>query len=164
MPPTLTDRLAGKYMGFQIGKETFGVEILKVQEIMGVLEVTAVPRTPPFVRGVINLRGRVIPVVDLRRKFDLPAVPDTELTCIVVVQVVMTKGPVTVGLIVDQVTEVMNIGAGNVEPTPALGQGEAAEFLLGIGKFNQIVVLLLNVDRILSDEQWNLVGAMGEES
>lgn len=157
------DQLAGRYMGFQLGKETFGVEILKVQEIIGMLDVTAVPRTPDFVRGVINLRGRVIPVVDLRRKFNLPAIPDTELTCIVVVQVQVGPDEVTMGVIVDQVSEVMNITAGNVEPTPSLGHAEAEEFLLGVGKFNQTVVLLLDVDRILSNGEWNLVGAMGDE-
>jgi purine-binding chemotaxis protein CheW len=156
--------LAGRYMGFQLGKETFGVEILKVQEIIGMLEVTAVPRTPEFVRGVINLRGRVIPVVDLRRKFGLPEIPDTELTCIVVVQVTQGQGEVTMGVIVDQVSEVMNITAENVEPTPSLGHAEAEEFLLGVGKFNQTVVLLLDVDRILSHGEWNLVGAMRDES
>jgi purine-binding chemotaxis protein CheW len=156
-------RLAGKYMGFQLGKETFGVEILKVQEIIGMLDVTAVPRTPDFVRGVINLRGRVIPVVDLRRKFNLTEIQDTELTCIVVVQVTVAQGQVTMGVIVDQVSEVMNITADNVEPTPSLGHAEAEKFLLGIGKFNQTVVLLLDVDRILSHGEWNLVGAMGDE-
>lgn len=169
MPSTMlldrpdTSQLAGKYMGFQLGKETFGVEILKVQEIIGMLEVTAVPRTPDFVRGVINLRGKVIPVIDLRRKFNLPDVPDTELTCIVVVQIQAAGDAVTMGIIVDQVSEVMDIAASNCEPTPNLGQSEAENFLLGVGKFNQIVVQLLDVDRILSHEQWNLVGAMGEE-
>jgi purine-binding chemotaxis protein CheW len=155
--------LAGKYMGFQLGKETFGVEILKVQEIIGKLDITAVPRTPDFVRGVINLRGRVIPVIDLRRKFNLPEIPDTELTCIVVVQITLARGEVTVAMIVDQVSEVMYITADNLEPTPSLGLAEAEQFLLGIGKFNQTVVLLLNVDCILSNGEWNLVSAMGEE-
>lgn len=158
------EQLAGRYMGFQLGKETFGVEILKVQEIIGMLDVTAVPRTPDFVRGVINLRGRVIPVVDLRRKFNLPPIPDTELTCIVVVQFASPQGSVTMGVIVDQVSEVMNITADNVEPTPSFGHAEAEEFLLGVGKFNQTVVLLLDVDRILSHGEWNLVGAMGDET
>ncbi len=156
--------LAGKYMGFQLGAETFGIAILKVQEIIGLLPITHVPRTPEFVRGVINLRGKVIPVVDLRRKFALETIEDTELTCIMVVQVAMDDREVTMGIIVDQVSEVMDIQAGQVEPTPSLGATEAENFLLGIGKFNQIVVLLLDVDRVLSSHEWHLVGAMGDES
>jgi purine-binding chemotaxis protein CheW len=157
-------QLAGKYMGFQLGAETFGIAILKVQEIIGLMTITRVPRTPEFVRGVINLRGKVIPVIDLRRKFTMPAIEDTELTCIMVVQVQMNDCPVTMGIIVDQVNEVMDIQASQVEATPPLGDAQAETFLLGIGKFNQTVVLLLDVDRVLSGQEWTLIGAMGEES
>ena len=163
-PARRTARLAGKYMGFQLGAESFGIEILKVQEIIGLLPITAVPRTPAFVRGVINLRGKVIPVIDLRRKFGLEAREDTELTCIMVVQVAVDDQEVTVGIIVDQVSEVMDIPADQVQPTPSLGDTDAEEFLLGLGKFGDQVVMLLAVDQILSGREWNLVGAMGEES
>jgi purine-binding chemotaxis protein CheW len=155
--------IAGKYMGFKLGDENFGLQILKVQEIIGLLDITAVPRTPDFVRGVVNLRGKVIPVIDLRLKFGMEAREATELTCIMVVQVMMGQDLVTMGVIVDQVSEVMDITADNVEPAPALGDVEAMEFLLGVGKFQGHVVLLLDMDRILSDNEKTLVGAMGEE-
>jgi len=158
-----TEELAGKYMGFKLGNENFGLEILKVQEIIGLMTITAVPRTPDFLRGVINLRGKVIPVVDLRLKFGMEAKEDTELTCVMVVQIAMNDVLVTMGVIVDQVSEVMDISADRVEPPPALGDAEASDFLLGVGKFQENVVLLLDVDRILSASEWTMVGAMGDE-
>ncbi len=162
-PPRSTN-LAGKYMGFKLGAENFGLEILKVQEIIGLMNITAVPRTPAFVRGVINLRGKVIPVVDLRRKFGMATKEDTELTCVMVVQVTLNGILVTMGVIVDQVSEVMDIKADQVEPPPVFGDGEAEKFLLGIGKFQSNVVLLLDVDRILSDGEMCMIGDMIEES
>jgi purine-binding chemotaxis protein CheW len=160
--PEVSKQLAGKYMGFKLGAENFGLEILKVQEIIGLMNITAVPRTPEFVRGVINLRGKVIPVIDLRRKFGMAVKEDTELTCIMVVQVTVNEMLVTMGVIVDQVSEVMDIKAEQVEPSPSFGNGEAERFLLGIGKFQNNVVLLLDADRILADGEMALVGAMGE--
>ena len=158
-----TTALAGKYMGFKLGDEHYGLQILKVQEIIGLMEITSVPRTPAFVRGVINLRGKVIPVIDLRLKFAMAAREDTELTCVVVVQVAMNDTEVTMGVIVDEVSEVMAIAGEDVEPPPALGVAEASEFLLGVGKFQDHVVLLLDMDRILSSSEMTMIGAMGEE-
>jgi len=155
--------LAGKYMGFKLDEENFGLVILKVQEIIGLMTITAVPRTPEFVRGVINLRGKVIPVVDLRLKFGLTPKENTELTCIMVVQVTINESLVTMGLIVDQVSEVMDISADQVEPTPSFGDVEAEKFLLGMGKFQENVVMLLDADRILSDGEMTMVGAMSKE-
>ena len=158
-----TSALAGKYMGFKLGAEHYGLEILKVQEIIGLMEITAVPRTPDFVRGVINLRGKVIPVIDLRLKFGMEGKENTELTCIMVVQVTMNDTLVTMGVSVDEVSEVMDIKAENVEPPPPLGDVEASRFLLGVGKFQKNVVLLLDMDSILSRSEMTVIGAMSDE-
>ncbi|MBD3220080.1 chemotaxis protein CheW [bacterium] len=154
---------AGKYMGFKLGDEHYGLQILKVQEIIGLMDITSVPRTPDFVSGVINLRGKVIPVIDLRLKFGMGAREATELTCIMVVQVMMNDELVTMGVTVDEVSEVMDIDADSVEPPPHLGDAGATEFLLGVGKFQERVVLLLDMDRILNDQEKTLVGAIGQD-
>lgn len=142
--------LPGKYLTFCVGEELYGLEILKVQEIIGLMTVTHVPRTPSFVRGVINLRGRIIPVVDLRSKFDLEPKEDTERTCIVVVQVERDHRSVVMGLLVDEVSEVINVQASQLEPTPSLGADVDTAFLVGLAKVNQKVVMLLDVDRVLA--------------
>ncbi|HOX25107.1 MAG TPA: chemotaxis protein CheW [Candidatus Krumholzibacteria bacterium] len=157
-------RLAGKYMGFKLGAENFALEILKVQEIIGLMNITAVPRTPEFVRGVINLRGKVIPVIDLRLKFGMPAKEYTELTCIMVVQVALNDDQVTMGVIVDQVSEVMDIKADQVEEPPHFGAGDAGQFLLGMGKFQNTVVMLLDADSILTAGEMTMVDAMSDEA
>ena len=141
---------AGKYLTFQLGAEVYGLAILKVQEIIGIMNVTQVPRTPAFVRGVINLRGKVIPVVDLRRKFNMDVREDTERTCIIVVQVSTKSGDVTMGIIVDEVSEVLNVAAEQIEPPPSFGASVDTDFILGMGKIGQKVVMLLDVDKVLS--------------
>ena len=143
--------LAGKYMTFQLAEEIYGLEILKVREIIGVMEITRVPRAPDFVRGVINLRGRVIPVVDLRTKFGMPQVAATEQTVIIVVQVEAAGRTLTMGVLVDLVLEVLDIQAGAIEPTPDLGAGTVDhEFILGVGKHGHKVVFLLDIAQVLS--------------
>ncbi len=159
-----SNELAGKYMGFKLDEENFGLEILKVQEIIGLMNITAVPRTPDFVRGVINLRGKVIPVVDLRVKFQMQPKEDTELTCIVVVQVTMNDILVTMGVIVDQVSEVMEISPEHAEPPPSFGDSEADRFLMGMGKFQENVVMLLDVNQILTSQEMSFIDAVSEES
>ena len=146
----LVNAHAGKYLTFELKGEIYGLEILKVQEIMGLMGVTRVPQTPDFIRGVINLRGKVIPVVDLRLKFGLEAVADTERTCIIVVQFMQRNAPMTMGLIVDEVSEVINIVAGQIEDTPSFGAEIDTSFILGIGKVGQKVVMLLDADKVLS--------------
>ena len=122
---------AGKYLSFVLGSEEYGLEILKVQEINGMMDVTRVPRTPEYVRGVINLRGRVIPVVNLRRMFGMEPVDDDEKTCIIVVQVARADSQITMGIIVDEVSEVLNISADQIEPPPAFGAGmDEADFII----------------------------------
>jgi purine-binding chemotaxis protein CheW len=143
--------LAGKYMTFQLADEVFGLEILKVREIIGAMEITRMPRAPEFVRGVINLRGRVIPVVDLRTKFGMPQVAATEQTVIIVVQVEVAGRPLTTGVLVDLVLEVLDVKADAIEPAPDLGAGTVDhEFILGVGKHGHRVVFLLDIARVLS--------------
>jgi purine-binding chemotaxis protein CheW len=139
----------GKYLTFEVGQEVYGLEILKVQEIIGIMRVTRVPGTPSFIRGVINLRGKVIPLVDLRAKFVLPAKEDTERTCIIVVQVRRESQLLTMGIIVDEVKEVSVIGAAQLEPVPEFGGAIETGFLLGVGKSGSRFVMLLDVDHVL---------------
>lgn len=153
---------SGKYLTFRLGAEEYGLDILKVQEIIGIMPITSVPRTPASVRGVINLRGRVIPVVDLRLKFHVSAVEDTERTCVVVVQV-LSKGSQTVmGVVVDEVSEVVDIGEDIIDATPEFGPGVSTEFVLGIGKVAGRVVLLLDIDRVLSAKEIATIGRVAD--
>jgi len=147
----------GKYLTFGLGDEVYGLEILKVQEIIGLMRVTRVPGLPDVIRGVVNLRGNVIPVIDLRRKFGMEVKADTERTCIVVVRVVRGGQAVTVGLIVDDVREVMAITEGQLEAVPRFGGEAETAFLLGMAKIASRVVMLLDVDQILStSDLWSL--------
>lgn len=142
--------VAGKYLTFGLGEEEFGLEILKVREIIGLMPITAVPRTPSHVRGVINLRGKVIPVIDLRRKFGLPPADHTEETCIIVVQV----GAMEIGAIVDRVSEVRDVPADHIDPPPNFGTSIDTDFILGMGKTTSgKVTILLDITRVLAGEQ-----------
>jgi purine-binding chemotaxis protein CheW len=151
---TATLARAGKYLSFVLGREEYGLEILKVQEIIGIMDVTRVPRTPTFVRGVVNLRGRVIPVVDLRGKFNMSPAEDTEKTCIIVVQVTHNDLTVTMGVIVDEVSEVLSFQQEQIEPAPSFGGGmDESEYITGMGKLGKKVVILLDVDRVLKGDE-----------
>ncbi len=144
------DELAGKYLTFTLADEEYGVDILKVREIIGVLEITAVPHTPDFIRGVINLRGRVIPVIDLRLKFRMETRGYNDRTCIVVVEVQGGEGPIMVGLVVDSVSEVMNVDREHIEPTPSFGgRAVKAENIMGLAKIDGQVRILLDVDKVV---------------
>jgi purine-binding chemotaxis protein CheW len=140
---------AGKYLTFALAEEEYGLEILKVREIIGIMDITAVPRTPGFVKGVINLRGKVIPVVDLRLKFGMAEAERTEQTCIIVVDV----GRVEMGIIVDKVSEVLNIAGGDIEDTPSFGVNVDTGFILGLGKANNRVTILLDIAKVLSSDE-----------
>jgi purine-binding chemotaxis protein CheW len=137
---------AGKYLTFVLADETYGLEILKVREIIGLMDVTAVPQTPSFVKGVINLRGKVIPVMDLRLKFGMPAGTTTDETCIIVVDV----GQVEMGILVDHVSEVLSIDAADIQDTPSFGTNIDTSFILGIGKAGGKVSILLDIGKVLS--------------
>jgi purine-binding chemotaxis protein CheW len=144
---------AGKYLTFTMSDEIYGLEILKVQEIIGMMRVTHVPKMPSSMRGVINLRGKVIPVVDLRVRFGMESKPDDERTCIIVLQIRCGLSAVTTGILVDEVSEVLDIQASQIEGPPSFGTSAQTDFLLGIGKIGQKVVILLDVDRVLSSEE-----------
>lgn len=154
--------LAGKYLTFSLGEETYGIEILKVHEIIGLMSITRVPRTPAYIRGVINLRGKVIPVVELRRKFELEGVEDTERTCIIVVQVAGADLPITMGILVDEVSEVVDISVSQLEPAPNLGAMIDTNYILAMGKVGNHVVILLDVDRVLTTGELEAVSEIGE--
>ncbi len=139
----------GKYLTFVLAEEEYGLEILKVREIIGVMDITAVPRTPEYVKGVINLRGKVIPVVDLRLKFGMVEVEHTQETCIIVVQV----GTVEVGILVDKVSEVLNINGEDIEDPPSFGTDVDTNFILGMGKADGKVTILLDIERVLTPEE-----------
>jgi len=150
--------LAGKYLTFILGDEEYGVGVLKVREIIGVMEITVVPHTPEYIKGVINLRGRVIPVMDLRLKFGMEEKEYTDRTCIVVVEVAGQNGPIHVGLLVDEVSEVMNIMSEEIEPPPDFGSGDEECNILGMGKLKGQVKILLDVDRIVGQGFTGLEG------
>ena len=147
------DQGAGKYLTFRLGQEEFGVQVLRVREIMGIQEITAVPQTPSYVKGVINLRGKVIPVVDLRLKFGLPELEYTQRTCIIVAQIDgRTAGKLLIGIIVDGVSEVLTLQASDIENTPDFGSGVAMPYLLGMAKIKGKVKILLDIDMVLSGQ------------
>jgi purine-binding chemotaxis protein CheW len=139
----------GKFLTFRIGSELYGIEILKVQEIIGKMKVTSVPQTAAYVCGVINLRGKVISVIDMRKRFDLDLIVDSERNCIIVVNIAMQGVTTTVGLLVDEVAEVLNLSGDQIEPTPTIGSGIDTHFIFGIGKVGDQVLLLLEVDDLL---------------
>ncbi len=139
---------AGQYLTFTLGGEEYGIEVLKVQEIIGMMPVTRVPQTPDYIRGVINLRGKVIPVMELRTRFALASKEDTERTCIIVVDVAGKGDKITVGLLVDDVCEVTEITEEQLEPAPSMGAAVEDAFILGLGKMGRNVVMLLDVDKI----------------
>jgi purine-binding chemotaxis protein CheW len=143
-------RLAGKYLTFKLANEEYGLEILKVQEIIRMQTVTRVPRTPEYVRGVLNLRGKVIPVIDLRSKFGMETQEDTDKTCIIVVQVEGGDHRIVMGVIIDEVREVLDISADSIEDTPSFGASINTEFIIGIGKVSDSVKMLLDIDKVLT--------------
>ncbi|MCA9665576.1 MAG: chemotaxis protein CheW [Myxococcales bacterium] len=140
---------AGKYLTFRLGEEEYGLEILKVRELIGLMEITPVPMTPEYIRGVINLRGKVIPVVDLRLKFGLQPTPDNDRKTIIVVDVKKPKGLVQMGVLVDLVSEVAFIAADDIEAPPSFGDDYATSFILGMGKSKGVLKVLLDIDVVL---------------
>jgi purine-binding chemotaxis protein CheW len=148
----------GKFLTFFLAGEEYGLEILKVSEIIGMQPITRVPRTPGHIRGVINLRGKVIPIMELRARFGMPR-DGTEETCIIVVQV----AGVQTGVIVDKVSEVVSIAEGEIEDAPTFGDGIRTEYLLGIGKAGGRVKLLLDIDRVLTGDEIAAVAAVADQ-
>ena len=161
---TATDTKEGKYLTFALGNEEYGLEILTVREIIGYMNVTAVPQVPHEVRGVINLRGQVIPVIDLRIRFGMEEIERTEQTCIIVVEIEQDGRSVSTGIIVDHVSEVLDIPAGHIEDAPALGAHTNTEFILGMAKIGESVKILLDINKVLSSTDLIMIETKAEQS
>ncbi len=146
---TIADK-EGKYLTFSMADEEYGIGILKIKEIIGMMPITTVPQTPEFVKGVVNLRGKVIPVIDLRLRFGINSIDYTERTCIIVVEIEGTGGTIQIGIVVDSVSEVLNIKGEDVEDTPTFGTKLNTEYILGMAKMEGSVKILLDIDRVLS--------------
>ncbi len=146
-----------KYLTFSLEKEEYGIGILKVKEIIGMMPITSIPRTPDFVKGVINLRGKVIPVIDLRLKFTMESIPYSERTCIIVVEIDSDAATVNIGIVVDTVSEVLNIRENDIEETPAFGTSLDMDYILGMAKMEGGVKLLLDIDKVLSASEVSIL-------
>ena len=147
----------GKYLTFTLANEEYGIGILKIKEIIGMMPITNVPQTPAFVKGVFNLRGKVIPVVDLRLRFGMAEIGYTERTCIIVVEISGKAAMVMIGIVVDSVSEVLNIKNEEIEDTPTFGAKLNVDYILGMAKMEGGVKILLDIDRILSHQEVSLL-------
>ena len=154
-----TSDIEGKFLTFVLGEEIYGIEILKASEIIGLMDITTVPQTPDYMKGVINLRGKVIPVIDLRKKFSMQEGVHTQETCVIVVEV---NGS-SIGLIVDSVSEVSDITGEEIENAPSYGQGIDTSFIMGLGKVKDKIIILLDIDAVLSTEELEMVEELAEE-
>ena len=143
----------GKYLTFVLNEEEYGIGILKIKEIIGMMPITTVPQTPEFVKGVINLRGKVIPIVDLRARFGMDTIDYTERTCIIVVEIEGPAGMMMIGIVVDAVSEVLNIKGEHIEDTPTFGTKLNTDYILGMAKMEGGVKILLDIDQVLSAEE-----------
>ncbi len=148
----MSENISGKYLTFRLGNEEYGIAILKVREIIGMIPVTSVPQTPEFIEGVINLRGRVIPVVVLRTRFGMAPAAHTDRTCIIVVELNQSGARIAMGIIVDSVSEVRQVREQEIENTPSFGEGLSTEYVLGMAKLDGGVKILLDIDRVLAAE------------
>ena len=151
-----------QYVTFSLGEELFGVEVSRTREILSLTPVTKVPQTPDYLIGVINLRGQVVPVVDMRLKLGLTAGQDTEDTCIIVVEVQVDGEPIIVGALADAVREVLDIRSDQIEPPPRLGTRLNTEFINGMGKVDEEFMILLDIDRIFNSEELAFVQDAGQ--
>ena len=147
----------GKYLTFSMASEEYGIGILKIKEIIGMMSITTVPQTPEFIKGVINLRGKVIPVIDLRLRFGMTANDYTERTCIIVVEIPGLSGTVMIGIVVDSVSEVLSIKGDEIEETPTFGTKLNTDYILGMAKMDGGVKILLDIDRVLSRDEMNML-------
>ena len=140
----------GKYLTFKLGREEYGLELVRVREIIALMDITPVPLAPDYVRGVMNLRGRVIPVVDLRRKFGMQPTEDHDRKCIIVCDVQRNDQPIQMSILVDAVSEVLHISAADIEDAPTFNAGVETSFIHGIAKAKSGVKILLDIDIVLS--------------
>jgi purine-binding chemotaxis protein CheW len=153
------ETLGGKYLTFELANEIYGIGILRVREIIKVMGINTVPRLPEYAKGVINLRGHIIPVVDLRQKLSMASFNETRETCIIVVDL----GNTLTGLIVDKVAEVLYIKSNQIENAPTFGAEAETDFILGMGKTDERVVILLDIDKVLDAEALVIPGTAGEQ-
>ncbi len=156
---TQKSSLDGKFLTFVLSNEEYGIEILKVREIIGLMDITTVPQTPDHMKGVINLRGKVIPVIDLRMKFSMQEEEHTQETCVIVVEVNGTS----IGIIVDSVSEVSDINGGEIEDAPNFGQGIDTSFIMGLGKVKEKIIIMLDIDAVLSTDELELVDELAKD-
>lgn len=147
----------GKYLTFTLASEEYGIAILKVKEIIGIMPITTIPRTPDFVKGVINLRGKVIPVIDLRLRFEMEAMDYTERTCIIVVEVDGPGGTVLVGIVVDSVSEVLSIKGDDMVDAPTFGIQLNTDYISGMAKTEEGVKILLDIDRVMTAKEISIL-------
>jgi len=149
----MDENKAGKYLTFKLADEDYGISLLKVREIIGMMPITSVPRTPEFIKGVINLRGKVIPVTDLRLRFEMNENAYTDRTCIIVVEVSSRETIIQVGIVVDAVTEVLPVKAEEVEPAPEFGAKVDTQYILGMANMDGAAKILLDIDRVLTADE-----------
>ena len=148
-----TNSLAGKYLTFLVSKERYGLEILKVQEIIQMTQITLVPKCPNYIKGVINLRGRIIPVFDLRTKFNIAAKTDAQTTCIIIANLQVGDNKITIGMVVDSVLDVINFSSEEIEQPPNYGQQLEGKFILGMGKRDEHLNILLNLEKLINPHE-----------
>ena len=153
----MSDNTTLQYLTFGLGEEVFALETGSVREVIELVPVTRIPKTPPFMRGVINLRGHAVPVVDLRIKFDMPKVADTVNTCIIIVDVEVEGESCSMGAIVDSVREVFEMTSDQINPPPRMGTSIRADFIRGMGKQNEEFIMILDIGKVFSQEELELV-------
>jgi purine-binding chemotaxis protein CheW len=154
----------GKYLTFSLNNEEYGIEIIKVKEIIGMMSITTIPQAPPYVKGVVNLRGKVIPVIDLRLKFGMEAASYTGHTCIIVVEITgRSRGNFFMGIVVDTVSEVLNIKEVEIEETPDFGARMNTAYILGMAKMSSGVKILLEIDKVLSGGELDILDKATQE-
>ena len=153
-----------KYITFFLDKEEYGVEISKVREIIGIMDITSTPNTPPYIKGVLNLRGKVIPVVDMRLKFSMEEVPYSERTCIIVMELINNAKTTLIGGLVDTVSEVLHVNAEDIEEAPSFGVNVNTDAILGMAKINNKVKILLDIDKVLGIDEIKILKNLEDDS
>jgi purine-binding chemotaxis protein CheW len=155
---------AATYLTFMLGEEVFAIDVQKVREVLDYTSITRVPRTPDFMRGVINLRGSVVPVIDMRLKFGMNATQDTVDTCVIVMEISLDGETTVIGALADSVKEVFDLDPGQIEPPPRIGTRLNTEFIRGMGKYEEQFIIILDIDRVFSADELALVGDAGDNA
>ncbi len=150
-----------QFLTFQLKEEVFALEIVKVREVLELTSITKVPRTPTFMRGVINLRGNVVPVIDMNLKFGMMGTNQTVNTCIIIVEILLDGEETLLGALVDSVQEVMDLDPNQIEPAPRIGAKLKSEFIRGMGKHDNQFLIILDIDKIFSSEELNMMQEAG---